>query len=559
MSTSDFIIPIGFVKDKHGIKPDTSSDLELTNGENPLYQRIFDADDDFKKLIIQQHSSWYTTDVKYLVDTQKILKNEIPDVPEHGTMMRFYSTEVKPDDFRDKYSYISWDKLHFINKSSESLQYMSIYNISAPLLSLALPLFMLLIPFFMIRLQDNSFTWELYYKCLQQVLRNHSLGQIFYFNSVSLDKQIMIVMSLLFYLVQIYFNTQSCMKFVKNMIEVHEHIFCVNEYIKTTIISFNHIEKHWKDYTTYRPFVDKCSEVCVNASSICKELGNISQLKVSFTKISDIGKAMRAYYMLNLDKEWNDTIKYCIYFNSYIHSMKCLKAKLGTTIRFCKYRKTSSFKGLVYPLLETTNAIGNNVTLDKNIIITGPNAAGKTTIIKSVMINVILCQQYGCGYFKDAKINPYHVLSSYINIPDTSGRDSLFQAEASRCKAILDDINSDPNIRHLCIFDELFSGTNPYEAISAATAYLKCIGEKENIKFVLTTHFLDLCKRLDAIDNVKNMQMQVHEDKDVGFKYTYKMIDGISSVKGGIKVLRDLGYPECIIKESASIIAELKL
>ena len=239
--------------------------------------------------------------------------------------------------------------------------------------------------------------------------------------------------------------------------------------------------------------------------------------------------------------------------------MKCLKEKLGTTLKCCRYGKTTTFKQIVYPLIDTSEAIGNDVSLDKNIIITGPNAAGKTTIIKSVMINIILCQQYGCGYFKSAKINPYHVLSSYINIPDTSGRDSLFQAEASRCKAILDDIESDANIRHLCIFDELFSGTNPYEAISAATAYLKCIGERENIKFVLTTHFLDLCKRLDTNNNVKNMQMQVHEDKDVGFKYTYKMINGISSVKGGIKVLRDLGYPECIIKESASIIAELKL
>lgn len=556
---SEFIIPIGLIKDKHCVKKDTSADLELTNGENPVYKRIFDADDDFKKLSIEQHSSWYTTDVGYLLDTQNILKNDIPSVPQHDSIMRFYSTDVKPDDFRDKYNYINWDKLQFINKSSQALHYMSIYNISSPLLSLALPIIMLLIPFFIIRIQDNKFTWDAYYKCLQHVLRNHSLGQIFYFGSAPLDKQIMIIASLIFYLVQVYFNTQSCIKFVKNMIDIHEHIFCVNEYIKNTIISFNHIEKHWKEYATYHPFIAKCCSISKSASIICKELGNISQLKLSFTKFSDIGNAMRAYYMINIDKEWKDTIKYCIHFNSYIHSMKCLKEKVGSTIKFCKFGKTTAFKGLVYPLLETTDAVGNNVSLDKNIIITGPNAAGKTTIIKSVMINTILCQQYGCGYFKKAKINPYHVLSSYINIPDTSGRDSLFQAEASRCKAILDDINSDPNIRHLCIFDELFSGTNPYEAISAATAYLKCIGERKNIKFVLTTHFLDLCKRLDAVDNVKNMQMQVHEDKDVGFNYTYKIISGISTVKGGIKVLRDLGYPDCIIKESASIIAELKL
>ena len=556
---SAFKNPIELISDKHMIKKDMSTDLELANGDNPLYERLFDADDEFKKLTIQQQSKWYTTDTKYLRDTQKILKMDMPDIPEYAGVMKFYSSQVIPDDFRSKYSYVAWDKLEFINKSAEALQYMSLYNISSPVMSLLLPVIMLLIPFFMLRIQDSHITWETYCKCLQQVLRNHSLGQIFYFSSTTTDKQIMIITSLMFYLVQVYFNAQSCMAFVKNMIEIHEQIFCVRQYINSTIVSFEHIEKHWSGCSTYQPFINKCRTVSTKAITMCKELDNISHLSCSFTKISDIGKTMRAYYMLNIDKEWKDIVTHCIHFNSYIHSLRGLKEKLGSTINLCKYGSTTSFSGLVYPLLQTTNAIENNVTLDKNIIITGPNAAGKTTLIKAVMINTLMCQQFGCGYFKKAKIYPYHVLSSYINIPDTSGRDSLFQAEATRCKAILDDVMRDPNIRHLCIFDELFSGTNPYEAISAATAYLKCIGGRENIKFVLTTHFLDLCNRLDLVDSVKNMQMQVEEDTNMDFKYSYKMVDGISNVKGGIKVFRDLGYPESIINECATIIEEIKL
>ena len=561
LKTCEFRIPIDFIKDKYTIKNDTTADLELVDGERPLYQQIFDADDEFKKLTICQQSTLYTTDIDYLSDTQKILKNAIPDIPDYDSIVRFYTADVNVDDFRERYNYIGWDKLTFINKSSEALQYMSVYNISSPILSLAMPFVMMLIPFFIIRIQNSSFTWDTYYKCLQHILRNHSLGQIFNFGSAPIDKQIMIIASIIFYIIQVYFNAQSCMKFVKNMIEIHEHIFCVKDYIKDTIESFGHIEQQWKNCVTYAPFIDRCSTVRNEASVIYKELCDISQLKFSITKISDIGKAMRVYYMLNIDQEWKNTIKYCIHYNSYIHSIKCLKEKIGSTIKFCKYGTSTSFKGLMYPLLQSSTAVGNNVKLDKNIIITGPNAAGKTTTIKSVMINVILCQQYGCGFFKKATIKPYHVLSSYINIPDTSGRDSLFQAEATRCKTILDEISSDSDLRHLCIFDELFSGTNPYEAISAATAYLKFIGEKKNIKFVLTTHFLDLCRRLDTNDNIKNMQMQVleDEDKDVGFRYTYKIIKGISNVKGGIKVLRDLGYPPCIISESAAIIAELKL
>ena len=74
------------------------------------------------------------------------------------------------------------------------------------------------------------------------------------------------------------------------------------------------------------------------------------------------------------------------------------------------------------------------------MIITGPNAAGKTTLLKTTTINIILSQQWGCGFYRKCSISPYSHIHCYLNIPDTSGRDSLFQAEARRCKEILDAI-----------------------------------------------------------------------------------------------------------------------
>ena len=125
--------------------------------------------------------------------------------------------------------------------------------------------------------------------------------------------------------------------------------------------------------------------------------------------------------------------------------------------------------------------VKNNVSLRKNIIITGPNAAGKTTILKATLFNTILSQQIGCGFYSNAEIYPYHYIHCYLNIPDTSGRDSLFQAEARRCKDILDVIvSSNKNERHFCIFDELFSGTNPYEAVGSAYSYLKFLSTSQN-------------------------------------------------------------------------------
>ena len=75
-------------------------------------------------------------------------------------------------------------------------------------------------------------------------------------------------------------------------------------------------------------------------------------------------------------------------------------------------------------------------------MITGPNASGKTTILKTTLFNIILSQQVGFGFYSSATINPYKYIHCYLNIPDTSGRDSLFQAEARRCKEILDSVKN---------------------------------------------------------------------------------------------------------------------
>ena len=137
-----------------------------------------------------------------------------------------------------------------------------------------------------------------------------------------------------------------------------------------------------------------------------------------------------------------------------------------------KHKTKLKFKNIYTPFL-IDNAIKNNVDIKNNMIITGPNAAGKTTIIKSIIINLILSQQIGYAYCDKGQISVYDFIHCYINIPDSCSRDSLFQSEARRCKDILDAINENKDKTHFCIFDELYSGSNPYEAISAAYGYLE--------------------------------------------------------------------------------------
>jgi len=218
---------------------------------------------------------------------------------------------------------------------------------------------------------------------------------------------------------------------------------------------------------------------------------------------------------------------------------------------FIENDKKTNFKNSYFSeLLKDTsnNIVKNSYKFDNNLILTGPNAAGKTTILKSTLFNILLSQQIGCGFFDKAESKIYDYLHCYINIPDTSGRDSLFQAEARRCKEILNIIRDNDDKNHFCVFDELYSGTNPEEAVTSAAALLNHLNKKNNVNYILTTHYYKLCNKLDKnISKNYHMEIKKNKDNDDDFKFTYKIKKGISKIKGGLKVLRDLDYPEDII------------
>jgi DNA mismatch repair ATPase MutS len=224
--------------------------------------------------------------------------------------------------------------------------------------------------------------------------------------------------------------------------------------------------------------------------------------------------------------------------------------------------KGTVLRDQVHPLtlLSEQDPVANTCDLATNLIVTGPNASGKTTLLKTTLLNLLFVQQFGMGFVSGGEVVPYTHLHSYLNIPDTSERDSLFQAEARRCKDILDVVASaGPDARHFCIFDELYSGTNPVEASRAAYAFLTYLSQKECVHFMLTTHYVSVCHRIQRTASegrqVANMKMHVKLRPDGTLRYTYRMVPGISKVQGAAKVLEQLGYPADIVAAMTHIVS----
>ena len=259
---------------------------------------------------------------------------------------------------------------------------------------------------------------------------------------------------------------------------------------------------------------------------------------------------------LHDNKDYEKALKYSFGFNGYLDNLfgvfeNLEKGNINVSEFNCN--KSSKIEKEYYPPLLESNPIKNDCDLTQNIIITGPNGSGKTTMLKTTTINIIFTQQLGTGFYKKCILNPYTRIFSYLNIPDTSNYDSLFQAEARRCKQILDDIHSYPEKdghRHFYIFDEVFSGTSPRQAENLIYSYLSYVCNFNNVNFCITSHHIKACKKLKKLKKIKNYKMIVKEVGDCVLEYTYKMKPGISSVEGSISVLKQLDYPEEIIQRN---------
>ena len=561
-----FKIPIYYNEQKVSLKQNIITDLELIKSvdpdSNPIYSYLFDNSNTFSTKCVEQITQHYTTDVVFLKDNQQLIKTykKIPQkyYEDKYTSISELWNEIKNDlSFKEKYYYLDWPMLEFLNKSENFLQWMSIYNIASPVISFFIPIIILIIPFFVIKLKGLSLTIPEYIEVLKTVISNHSIGKLFTeFNNVEIGQKIYLLVSAAFYVFSIYQNIILCTRFNDNMIKIHKYFAEIKKYLVCTINSMENYLIYSSSLHTHYEF----NNILIDKIKILTELKNkisrISEYKLSFKKIFEIGHILKYFYEIYENKDYNDALLYSFGFNGYIDCIEGLQNNIEERkINFAEFinkKKKTNFKNNYYAVLKSSNPIKNNIKLDKNIIITGPNAAGKTTVLKSVLINVILTQQFGCGFYDSAKFKPFKYIHCYLNIPDTSGRDSLFQSEARRCKEILDIIDHNKKDLHLCVFDELYSGTNPEEAIISSTAFMEYLSKNKYVSSMLTTHFISVCEKLDNNKNITNYHMDVtKENNKITYNYLFK--EGISKIKGGLNVLYDMNYPKEIIENTIEI------
>ena len=204
--------------------------------------------------------------------------------------------------------------------------------------------------------------------------------------------------------------------------------------------------------------------------------------------------------------------------------------------------------------------ISNNVYLDNQkqqiIIITGPNMAGKSALLRQTALIVIMAQA-GCFVpAQTAHIGYVDKIFTRVGASDNiSHGESTFMVEMNEAANILNNISD----RSLVLFDELGRGTSTYDGISIAWAIVEYLHEhpKFRAKTLFATHYHELNEMERSFKKIKNYNVSV---KEVGQKVIFlrKLVKGGSNHSFGIQVGKMAGLPQSVIKRADEILKQLE-
>lgn len=242
-----------------------------------------------------------------------------------------------------------------------------------------------------------------------------------------------------------------------------------------------------------------------------------------------------------------------IYIIDIINSISKLKNRKSWCV--VNYTDNTKLWNMKNPIL-TAKQNANPISLSKNIIVTGPNAAGKTTYVKSILSNIILSQTFGISYAYKADMKIYNTIISFMRITDILGSKSYFEVEAEYCSRMMKTAKyiSENNKNGLFIMDEPMHSTPPTEGMSTAFAVAEYIGKMKSSNIILTTHFHKLTYLEELYpDNFINLSVEAIQQQNGSFYFPYSIKRGHSFQCIAIELLSSKMFPKTVIDSAINM------
>jgi len=502
-----------------------------------------------------------------LLDKIKLLENDL--------IWFWNDANMKHIDLMDDLIYFNYNIIPFfnvndvLNNNENALLVSNIYKIVvSPVITILTPIVSLLLPLvFVFYLQRKSPIKipisEIAKKYFQTLFSNDSMSIIFKSPSKAMIASFITKGIYLFmYIQNIYYSLQSSNNTNKIINIIHDKLNKMSQYTKISnninnilekykifnldpLMNYNKIQDDLIIYDEYFnfPVFDNNPSLFSNKGKILYVFKEFKKNKDKMGNIFHISGIIDA--LLSIDN---------IITNKTSENPYCLTTYLD------KNKPSININNLWHPYLIDTNTVKNSVDIKNNILITGPNAAGKSTFIKAVIINIILAQTIGICSAEKFEITPFHLIETYLHIPDSKGSSSLFEAEMYRSKEYIDKIkNLDENKFSFIVLDEIFSSTNYIEGFSGAYSIIKKISSFSNVLSMTTTHYTDLeILEKDTNGKVINYKFDIDYDENNEIIFNYLLKKGTSRQYIALELLKKNGFDDDVIETALEICKKIK-
>jgi len=198
-----------------------------------------------------------------------------------------------------------------------------------------------------------------------------------------------------------------------------------------------------------------------------------------------------------------------------------------------------------HPLIE--NAVSNSIETEGSVLLTGSNASGKSTFIRTLALNALLSQTIFTGISKSYVAPFYQIYSSMALRDNLLGGESYYMVEIKSLKRVLNTDTSKYPV--LCFIDEVLRGTNTLERIAASAHILGSIAKNNALCFA-ATHDIELTKILKHYYNSYHFREEVLEND---IKFDYKLYKGSAKSRNAIKLLSVIGYDKSIVNNATNM------
>jgi len=208
-----------------------------------------------------------------------------------------------------------------------------------------------------------------------------------------------------------------------------------------------------------------------------------------------------------------------------------------------------------HPLIPQQNVTPNRIDLNHDVstwVVTGPNAAGKSTFLRMVGVNVLLAQIGAAAATRQMTWSPVRLITDVRIRDDLAHNESYFLSEVRRLRRLV--LDDEPGTPALGLIDEPFRGTNSVERAAAGIALLEHFMTSKNL-FLIATHEELLARTAANCASARNFHFQEHL-RDGGIAFDYLLRPGPAQTKTALRILEQEGYPPVLLERARRLMTD---